>query len=104
MTAITLEFAQNVNEDNYTVVLEPVSAVIAHTKTYAEYCAALQPFTRHQRLLMALDAYTQEIDGGHVMFFGSPMGVMWQDVQEALHLLGDARFIREHAADFVYFQ
>ena len=58
MTAITLEFAQNVNEDNYTVVLEPVRAAIAHTETYAEYCAALQPFTRHQRLLMALDAYT----------------------------------------------
>ena len=97
MTAITLEFAQNVNEDNYTVVLEPVRAAIAHTETYAEYCAALQPFTRHQRLLMALDAYTQELDGGHVMFFGSPMGVMWQDVQEALQLLGDARFISIYA-------
>lgn len=97
MTPITLEIAQNVSEDDYAVVLEPVRAAIAHTETYADYCAALQPFTRHQRLLMALDAYTQELDGGHVMFFGSSMGVMWQDVQEALQLLGDARFIRIYA-------
>lgn len=33
MTAITLEFAQNVNEDNYTVVLEPVRAAISMRST-----------------------------------------------------------------------
>ncbi|MDO4878799.1 MAG: DUF4375 domain-containing protein [Neisseria sp.] len=91
---VSLARVESVRADNYHEVLAPVREAISFTETYEEYCAALQPFTRNQRLMMALSAYTEELDGGHVMFFGSPMGVMWQDVQEALRLIGDERFIK----------
>lgn len=53
------------------------------------YEQSMQPYTRAQRLIFAVEVYAAEVyNGGHEQFFFNSSGVVWRDALEGLKAIG----------------
>jgi hypothetical protein len=56
------------------------------------YEKSLEPFTRPQRLVLAVRRYVREVDnGGHRQFYSNSTGIVWSDALDGLDELGIPR-------------
>ena len=81
-------------------ILEPVDAAL-NCDSLEGYESSLSPFSRAQRLLLALSLYLAEVDdGGHAQFFENETGIVWPDALaafETIQVPEGAKILREAA-------
>lgn len=68
--------------------IEPMLDLI-NLENAEAYEQSMQPYTRPQRLIFAVEVYMAEVcNGGHEQFFFNSSGVAWQDALEGLKAIG----------------
>lgn len=81
---ITKEMIENLNEDNYFDVIEPLWFSVDIYDSYEIYERTLQPFSREQRYVFAAEWLIAEVgNGGFEQFFDNSTGIVLKDALEA---------------------
>lgn len=92
---------QEIDGDDYFVVIEPVFWAVSIYDGPEQYEKDLANFSTEQRLVLAHHWYLSEVNnGGHDQFYYNSTGVVWPDALEAFTRIGltdVAAIIRESA-------
>ncbi|QKF61478.1 DMP19 family protein [Campylobacter curvus] len=82
---ITKKTIENLNEDNYFDVIEPLWFSVDIYDSYEIYERTLQPFSREQRYVFTTEWLIAEVsNGGFEQFFDNSTGIVLKDALEGL--------------------
>ncbi|WP_169784011.1 DMP19 family protein [Campylobacter curvus] len=86
---ITKKTIENLNEDNYFDVIEPLWFSVDIYDSYEIYERTLQPFSREQRYVFATEWLIAEVgNGGFEQFFDNSTGIVLKDALDGFRQLG----------------
>jgi hypothetical protein len=70
-------------------IMEPVWFTANIYGSYDEYEASLAPFSKPQRLVLAMRWYLAEVENrGHDQFFSNSTGIVWEDARNGFEEIG----------------
>ena len=92
---------QLINAKDVQGVIEPLWWSVSIYDGEGQYEEDLQPFTRPQRYVFAIQWYVAEVNnGGHCQFYDNSTGIVWEDAMRGFEAIGaqkNADIIKESA-------